>query len=252
MRRRSPCSLYASTAADQAVIGKAATGAILVAAVLFMPNGILGRRRGSGKSAQPPRAAAPVGGAVRRSRRATWRVTPTPAASAVRRPCGAAGETAAVDHGSAQGVQGRPRPRRRRPRRARGRDPRRARAQRLGQVDADQRRQRPLPRGRRKPAFRRHRARRPAGTPHRPRRHRAHLPDPAALRAAPGARQRGARPRCSAPPRSIVADADAAARSLARIHRPRRPGPLRARRAHAAPDASSSSSRAPSRPGRGC
>lgn len=33
--------LYASTAADQAVTGKAASGAILLAAVLFMPNGIL-------------------------------------------------------------------------------------------------------------------------------------------------------------------------------------------------------------------
>jgi branched-chain amino acid transport system permease protein len=33
--------LYASTAADQAVTGKAVSGAILVAAVLFMPNGIL-------------------------------------------------------------------------------------------------------------------------------------------------------------------------------------------------------------------
>jgi branched-chain amino acid transport system permease protein len=33
--------LYASTAADQALTGKAVSGAILVAAVLFMPNGIL-------------------------------------------------------------------------------------------------------------------------------------------------------------------------------------------------------------------
>lgn len=37
--------LYASTAADQAVIGKAVIGAILVAAVLFLPDGILGRTR---------------------------------------------------------------------------------------------------------------------------------------------------------------------------------------------------------------
>ncbi|MDE2002932.1 MAG: branched-chain amino acid ABC transporter ATP-binding protein/permease [Betaproteobacteria bacterium] len=53
--------LYASTAADQAVIGKAATGAILVAAVLFMPNGILGVAR-RGKPAQPavPRPSAAV------------------------------------------------------------------------------------------------------------------------------------------------------------------------------------------------
>jgi branched-chain amino acid transport system permease protein len=37
--------LYASTAADHAVIGKAVTGAILVVAVLLMPGGILGRVR---------------------------------------------------------------------------------------------------------------------------------------------------------------------------------------------------------------
>ena len=36
--------LYASTAADQAIAGKAITGAILVAAVLFLPNGLLGSR----------------------------------------------------------------------------------------------------------------------------------------------------------------------------------------------------------------
>ncbi|MEP6941773.1 MAG: branched-chain amino acid ABC transporter ATP-binding protein/permease [Betaproteobacteria bacterium] len=38
--------LYASTAADQAIAGKAISGAILVAAVLFMPNGILEMLRG--------------------------------------------------------------------------------------------------------------------------------------------------------------------------------------------------------------
>ena len=37
--------LYATTAADQAIAGKAITGAILVAAILFMPDGILGRVR---------------------------------------------------------------------------------------------------------------------------------------------------------------------------------------------------------------
>ena len=37
--------LYASTAAEQAVVGKAVIGAILVAAVLFLPNGILGGLR---------------------------------------------------------------------------------------------------------------------------------------------------------------------------------------------------------------
>jgi branched-chain amino acid transport system permease protein len=50
--------LYASTAADQAVAGKAITGAILVAAVLFMPDGILGLRWRRRKPAGVP--AAPV------------------------------------------------------------------------------------------------------------------------------------------------------------------------------------------------
>lgn len=43
--------LYASTAADHAVAGKAVIGAILVVAVLAMPDGILGRRRRSGARA---------------------------------------------------------------------------------------------------------------------------------------------------------------------------------------------------------
>jgi branched-chain amino acid transport system permease protein len=56
--------LYASTAADQAVAGKAITGAILVGAVLFMPDGVLGRVRkrraaaSAAASAQPVRPAA--------------------------------------------------------------------------------------------------------------------------------------------------------------------------------------------------
>ena len=50
--------LYASTAADQAVAGKAIVGAILVAAVLFLPDGILGRwtRRPRGAAAASPAA----------------------------------------------------------------------------------------------------------------------------------------------------------------------------------------------------
>jgi branched-chain amino acid transport system permease protein len=51
--------LYASTAADQAVTGKAVTGVILVAAVLFMPDGILGlRRRSRGVPKRPSTTAA--------------------------------------------------------------------------------------------------------------------------------------------------------------------------------------------------
>src|SRR6476660_9597389 len=46
--------LYASTAAEQAVAGKAATGPILVAAVLFMPDGILGLRWKRRKAAAVP------------------------------------------------------------------------------------------------------------------------------------------------------------------------------------------------------
>ena len=56
--------LYASTAADQAVAGKAVTGAILVAAVLFMPNGVIellrtlfARRRSPATVAQAPHRA---------------------------------------------------------------------------------------------------------------------------------------------------------------------------------------------------
>ena len=51
--------LYATTVADQAVVGKAVVGVILVAAILLMPEGILGRafvRRGRGA----PRAPAPT------------------------------------------------------------------------------------------------------------------------------------------------------------------------------------------------
>jgi branched-chain amino acid transport system permease protein len=51
--------LYASTAADHAVAGKAITGAILVAAVLFLPEGMLGRRRAQKQPAGTgPRASA--------------------------------------------------------------------------------------------------------------------------------------------------------------------------------------------------
>jgi branched-chain amino acid transport system permease protein len=52
--------LYASTAAEQAVAGKAVTGAILVAAVLFMPDGILGLRWKRRKAAAVPAAAVHV------------------------------------------------------------------------------------------------------------------------------------------------------------------------------------------------
>jgi len=59
--------LYASTAADQAVTGKAVSGLILVAAVLFMPNGILEllrakltRDRRSATTPPPPETSRPA------------------------------------------------------------------------------------------------------------------------------------------------------------------------------------------------
>ena len=61
--------LYATTAADQAIAGKAVVGAMLVAAILLMPEGILGRafaRRGRGALPAPsaPRGAGACGRAV--------------------------------------------------------------------------------------------------------------------------------------------------------------------------------------------
>ena len=56
--------LYAATAADQAVTGKAVTGAILVAAVLFMPDGILAVLRRRPKPAAS--AASPAAGVAAR------------------------------------------------------------------------------------------------------------------------------------------------------------------------------------------
>jgi branched-chain amino acid transport system permease protein len=55
--------LYATTAADQAIAGKAVVGAVLVAAILLMPEGILGRafaRRGRGAPPASPATPVPV------------------------------------------------------------------------------------------------------------------------------------------------------------------------------------------------
>ena len=95
--------------------------------------------------------------------------------------------------GLAKSLRGVQRAGRRRRRRAARRDPGPARAQRLGQVDLHQRGQRAL-RGRRRQRRLRG-ARASTGVPahrHRARRHRAHLPDPAAVRAPERARQRRA------------------------------------------------------------
>ena len=63
--------LYAFTAADQAVVGKAVVGAVLLVTILFVPNGLLGRLRARTRRVVPPshapaEAAAPprAGGAA--------------------------------------------------------------------------------------------------------------------------------------------------------------------------------------------
>ncbi len=59
--------LYAFTGGDHAVLGKAAIGAVLVAAVLFMPDGVLGRlgaRREPGRPASAAPAPAPAAESV--------------------------------------------------------------------------------------------------------------------------------------------------------------------------------------------
>jgi len=84
--------LYASTAAEQAVIGKAVVGAILLAAVLFLPNGILGRLRSGTKRRSPTSDVAAAIGAR------------APATVAPSRPDDATGP--ALDRGALLSVRG--------------------------------------------------------------------------------------------------------------------------------------------------
>ena len=170
--------LYSFTAADHAVAGKALIGVILIAAILFMPDGILERVRRVWRRAPAASPAARTGGR---------------SAGPGRVDSGGPGRCAAARAGPVQGVQGRARARRCRCRGAARRDPRPAGAERLGQVDLHQRRQRPLRAQRRRDLVRRPLPERPAGAPHRGQRHRPHLPDPAALRAPERAAERGGR-----------------------------------------------------------
>ena len=99
-----------------------------------------------------------------------------------------------------------------------------------GKSTLHQRGQRPLPRRRAaRIAFDGRGARRHAGAPHRARRHRAHLPDPAAVRAPDRAARTSRCRRCSARRRCDRAQARARGLALARVHRPR------GQRAHALP-----------------
>ncbi len=82
--------LYSFTAADHAVAGKAAIGAILIAAILFMPDGILPRlqrafrRRVPARAGRRPAPRRPL--ATRRHRRRRRRAAPRSIAAARARP----------------------------------------------------------------------------------------------------------------------------------------------------------------------
>ena len=80
--------LYATTAAEQAVVGKALVGAVLIGAVLFMPEGMLGlvRSRARRWRAGAARGGAPVAGA----HAAPPAAVPSPLTVAVLAPAGPA------------------------------------------------------------------------------------------------------------------------------------------------------------------
>ncbi len=170
-----------------------------IAAILFMPDGILGRalQRARRRARRPPARRAP-----QRRRAQCRRALGADDRLAVARGRGAAGARrgrCCACAACASRFKRRARARRRRPRRASRRDPGPARSERLGQVDAHQRRQRPLPCRRRQRSS--SRAASSAALPaHRiaARRHRAHLPDPAAVRAPDACSTTSRSPRCSA------------------------------------------------------
>ena len=77
------CLLYAFTAGDNAVAGKAAVGVVLIAVILFMPNGILGyflKRKPGAAALQPAAADAPAA-----SQRAALVAPPPPSTVSVLR-----------------------------------------------------------------------------------------------------------------------------------------------------------------------
>ena len=77
------CLLYAFTAGDNAVAGKAAVGVVLIAVILFMPNGILGyflKRKPGAAALQPPAVDAPAA-----SQRAALVAPPPPSTVSVLR-----------------------------------------------------------------------------------------------------------------------------------------------------------------------
>lgn len=91
--------LYATTAADQAVVGKAVVGVILVAAILVMPEGILGQllaRRRRGKAAAAGAPIAPGSAAVPDTLPPAPRTAAAPDARPVVSPAGSHAPGAAV------------------------------------------------------------------------------------------------------------------------------------------------------------
>jgi branched-chain amino acid transport system permease protein len=91
--------LYGFTAGDSAVLGKAAVGFVLVAAILFMPNGVLGRfgRFGTGGTSRtPPKDREAIAAA-----RATHDAAPGPAAPSAGEYVAAPGAAPSAPSGAA-------------------------------------------------------------------------------------------------------------------------------------------------------
>ena len=125
---------YASTAGDYALAGKAAIGVILILVIVFMPDGILGNRRRAprARTANPPDTADSRSIADRRCQ------------GPRRRPCEASVDRLAAGASRCRQVlRGRGSAGRRRPRCRRRRSAGPSRSQRIREIDADQRDQRP-------------------------------------------------------------------------------------------------------------
>ena len=125
--------LYAFTTSDYPVVGRAAVGLILIVVILFMPDGLLGRF--ARRRVEAPRAPAVPHAEPRRANCA--RESEPGGAALPRR------------HGPVEGVQRAAGARRRELARRPRRNPRPGRAERVRQVDLDQRGERALSRGRR-------------------------------------------------------------------------------------------------------
>ena len=152
---------YYFTASQYAVAGRAVIGLIFIVVILFMPNGLLGRIRGAQAARRARRSGHRVAGGGEASDEPLLVVKD--ARKAFKGVQALAGASLEVRRGEILGLVG---------------------PERLRQVDAHQRGERPLPDRRRQRAVRGTRAGR-RGAAHRiaRARHRAHLPDPAALRA---------------------------------------------------------------------